>query len=83
MIWQNCAAHFRRKKTFLDYAFDQITDMDLLIGLPQVVGSDTKMALRNSGSVDAVVDIVATTANGEKLRTSTTIAETKFRRSDF
>lgn len=69
---------FSPQKDFLDYAFDQITDMDLIIGLPQVVGSDTKMALRNSGSVDAVVDIVATTASGEKLRTSTTIAKQSF-----
>jgi tetratricopeptide (TPR) repeat protein len=69
---------FSQQKDFLDYAFDQITDMDLIIGLPQVVGSDTKMALRNSGSVDAVVDIVATTASGEKSRASTTIAKQSF-----
>jgi len=69
---------FSQQKDFLDYAFDQITDMDLIIGLPQLAGSDTKMALRNSGSVDAVVDIVATTASGEKLRASTTIAKQSF-----
>jgi len=69
---------FSQQKDFLDYAFDQITDMDLIIGLPQLVGSDTKMALRNSGAVDAVVDVVATTASGEKLRASTTIAKQSF-----
>lgn len=69
---------FSSNKEFLDYAFDQVTDMDLLVGLPQVSGSDTKAALRNTGSVDAVVDIVATTANGEKLKTSVTIAKQSF-----
>jgi Tfp pilus assembly protein PilF len=76
-------AAFSQQKDFLDYAFDQITDMDLIIGLPQVVGGDTRMALRNSGSVDAVVDIVATTANGEKLRASTTIAKQSFGEVSF
>jgi Tfp pilus assembly protein PilF len=76
-------AAFSQQKDFLDYAFDQITDMDLIIGLPQVVGGDTRMALRNSGSVDAVVDIVATTASGEKLRASTTIAKQSFGEVSF
>ncbi len=74
---------FSSQKTFLDYAFDQITDMDLLIGLPQVVGGDTKMALRNSGSVDAEVDIIATTDKGEKLRASTTVAAKGFGEVSF
>ena len=69
---------FSAQKNFLDYAFDQVTDMDLIIGLPQVNGSETKVALRNSGSIDAVVDIIATTANGEKIKISTTIAKQSF-----
>lgn len=74
---------FSEQKDFLDYAFDQVTDMDLIIGLPQVTGGDTKMALRNSGSVDAVVDIVATTDKGEKLRASTTIPKQNFGEVSF
>jgi len=69
---------FSQQKEFLDYALDQITDMDLIVGLPQVIGGDTKMALRNSGAVDAAIDIVATTDKGEKLRASTTIAKQSF-----
>jgi tetratricopeptide (TPR) repeat protein len=76
-------AAFSSNKEFLDYAFDQVTDMDLLVGLPQVNGSDTKVALRNTGSVDATVDIVATTASGEKLKTSTTIAKQSFGEAIF
>ena len=74
---------FSKDKDFLDYAFDQVTDMDLLVGLPQVSGADTKMALRNSGAVDAVVDIVATTDKGEKLKASTTIAAKSFGEVSF
>ena len=74
---------FSQQKGFLDYAFDQVTDMDLMVGLPQVAGGDTKMALRNSGSVDAVVEVVATTDKGEKLRASTTIAAKSFGEVSF
>jgi Tfp pilus assembly protein PilF len=74
---------FSSQKDFLDYAFDQITDMDLIIGLPQVNGSNAKMALRNSGSVDAVVDIVATTDDGKKLRASATIPAKNFGEVSF
>ena len=76
-------AAFGSQKEFLDYAFDQVTDMDLLIGLPQTSGAITKMALRNSGSVDAVVDIAATTNDGKTLRTSTTIAAKSFGEISF
>src|SRR6185369_13368795 len=51
---------FATQKDFLDYAFDRITDMNLLVGLPQVNGADTRVALRNTGTVDATVTIVAT-----------------------
>jgi hypothetical protein len=74
---------FSQNKAFLDYAFDQVTDMDLIVGLPQTSGGDTKMALRNSGSVDAVVDVVATTERGEKLRATTTISAKSFGEVSF
>lgn len=74
---------FSAQKDFLNYAVDQVTDMDLIIGLPQIVGGETKMALRNSGSVDAAVDIVATTASGEKLRASATIPKQNFGEAVF
>jgi hypothetical protein len=69
---------FSQNKDFLDYSFEQVTDMDLIIGLPQVSGADTKMALRNSGAVDAVVEVVATTDKGEKLRAAATIPAKNF-----
>ena len=66
-------AEFSAQKELVDYLFDQVTDMNLLIGLPQVSAGETKSALRNTGSIDANVDIVATTSTGEKLRSSTVI----------
>jgi tetratricopeptide (TPR) repeat protein len=74
---------FSSNKDFLDYAFDQATDMDLLVGLPQSSGGDTKIALRNTGSIDAAIDVTATTASGEKLKSSTTIAKQSFGEAVF
>ncbi|HEY0461115.1 MAG TPA: tetratricopeptide repeat protein [Pyrinomonadaceae bacterium] len=74
---------FSQNKDFLDYSFEQVTDMDLIIGLPQVSGADTKMALRNSGAVDAVVEVVATTDKGEKLRAAATIPAKNFGEVSF
>ncbi|MGC2235372.1 MAG: hypothetical protein WA584_04385 [Pyrinomonadaceae bacterium] len=71
-------AGFSAQKDFLDYAFGQITDMNLLIGLPQTDGAQSKIALRNTGSVDATVNILALTANGEKLTAQSTIPAKSF-----
>jgi hypothetical protein len=67
---------FSANKEYLDYAFDQITDMNLMVGLPQVVGGETKVALRNTGSTDATVGVIATTATGEKLTAQSTVRAT-------
>jgi tetratricopeptide (TPR) repeat protein len=69
---------FAAQKDFLDYAFGQITDMNLLVGLPQSLGAESKIALRNTGSVDATVNILATTANGERLTAQSTIPAKSF-----
>ena len=67
---------FAANKEYLDYAFDQITDMNLMVGLPQVVGGETRVALRNTGSTDATVGVIATTATGEKLTAQSTVRAT-------
>lgn len=66
-------AAFPAQKDFLDYAFEQITDTNLQIGLPQVSGAETKLALRNTGSIEASVSVAATTASGERLTARATI----------
>lgn len=74
---------FSQYKELIDYGFDQVTDMDLLIGLPQTNGNETKMALRNTGSIEATVEITATTEKGNKLKTTTTIPARGFGEARF
>jgi hypothetical protein len=71
-------AAFSADKAFLDYAMDQITDMNLMVGLPQVVGGETRVALRNTGVAEATVTVVATAANGEKMTAQSTVRPTSF-----
>ena len=72
-----CSA-FSAQKELTNYFFDQVTDMDLMAGTPQTSGGETKVALRNTGAADATVDVVGTTAAGERIVTSTTIRATSF-----
>lgn len=51
----------------LDQLLDQPTDMDLMVGLPQQRAGQWVAALRNAGSIDASVNVVATTSTGERL----------------
>ena len=74
---------FFAQKELLDYLFDQVTDMNLRVGLPQVSGAETKVNLRNSGGTDVTVDIAATTVTGEKLVSPTTIRATSFGEAAF
>ncbi|MCY7377522.1 MAG: tetratricopeptide repeat protein [Pyrinomonadaceae bacterium] len=80
---QELRAAFGSQKDFLDYSFDQITDMNLLVGAPQSNGAETKIALRNLGAIDATVNITATTASGEKLTAQSTILAKKFGEVSF
>ncbi|MBA2619939.1 MAG: hypothetical protein H0U87_01925 [Acidobacteria bacterium] len=74
---------FPAQKNFLDYAFDQVTDTNLLAGLPRVSGAETKVALRNTGSIDATVNVTATAANGEKFTTQALIPAKSFGEASF
>jgi len=74
---------FAANKEYLDYAFDQITDMNLMVGLPEVVGGETRIALRNTGSTDATVSVIATTATGEKLTAQSTVRATSIGGTSF
>lgn len=71
------------QKDALDYWFDQPTDMNLLVGLPQAVGADTKVALRNLGAHAANVTIVGLTDKGERLTTQATIPAQSFGEAFF
>ncbi len=71
-------AAFSTQKEVIDLLFDQITDMNLRVGLPQVGNGEVKIALRNSGTTEITVDVAATTAAGKRLVSPTTIKATEF-----
>jgi tetratricopeptide (TPR) repeat protein len=54
-------------KTVLDQEFDQATDMDLMAGLPHLEGGQWIAALRNLGSTEAAVNVLATTEAGQRV----------------
>ena len=70
-------------KTLLDQQLDQITDLDLMIGVPQQRGAEWVAALRNVGSSDAVTTVRATTATGEQLSVDVTIPARNFGEAVF
>ena len=65
-------------KELLDQLFDHVTDMNLLAGLPTQTGTEWKAALKNTGSVDATVNVDATLADGKKMSGPTTIRAKSF-----
>jgi tetratricopeptide (TPR) repeat protein len=65
-------------KKLLDQELDQPTDMDLLVGLPQQRGGDWVAAMRNLGTFDAEVTVVATTDRGEQIKIETTVPAQNF-----
>ena len=76
-------AAFAAQKDILDYEADQTTDMNLLAGLPLASGGETKVALRNSGGIDATVAVVATTATGERIPAQSTVKARDFGEVSF
>lgn len=74
---------FAQHKPLVDYLFDQVTDMNLRVGLPVGAGAETRVQLRNTGAVEVTVDVVATTASGERIVASVTIAATSYGEAVF
>jgi tetratricopeptide (TPR) repeat protein len=60
-------------KALLDHQLDQVTDLDLMIGLPQQRGGQWTSALRNLGSSEVSVKVAATTDRGEQLLVDMTV----------
>jgi tetratricopeptide (TPR) repeat protein len=65
-------------KSALDAGFDQPTELDLLIGLPQLRGGESVSALRNTGAFETVVSAVAITESGARVTAQTTIPARDF-----
>lgn len=69
---------YSSQKELLDYMFDQATDLNLLVGIPQQGNGESKVALRNTGGIDATVNLRAVTTSGENLTAQTTIRARSF-----
>ncbi len=74
---------FSVEKDYLDYTLTKVTDMNLLVGIPQKKGGSTSVALRNLGEIPVTVDIVATLSNGQKVTSKTTIDAKSFGSATF
>jgi hypothetical protein len=72
-----------RVKVLLDQQLDQITDLDLMVGVPQPRGVEWVAALRNLGSTDAVTTVKVTTASGEQLSVAVTVPNKNFGEAVF
>ena len=70
-------------KTLIDQELDQVTDLDLMIGLPQQRGNEWVAALRNVGSIDAYTSARATTATGEQLSVEVLVPARNFAEAVF
>ncbi|HYO99818.1 MAG TPA: tetratricopeptide repeat protein [Pyrinomonadaceae bacterium] len=65
-------------KSALDAGFDQPTEIDLLIGLPQQRGGESVSALRNTGAIETSVSALAITESGERVTAQATIPARDF-----
>ncbi|MCB1023628.1 MAG: tetratricopeptide repeat protein, partial [Acidobacteria bacterium] len=74
---------FSEHKAYLDYMIDNSTAMNLMVGVPQNSGNQTKVALRNISDIAAQVDVVGTTASGQRLVTSANLNPNGFGEAVF
>ncbi|MDQ3473843.1 MAG: tetratricopeptide repeat protein [Acidobacteriota bacterium] len=70
-------------KTLLNQQLDAVTDLDLMIGLPQQRGGEWVSALRNDGSADVMVTAAATTDRGERMSVDATVPAKSFGEARF
>ena len=70
-------------KTLLDQQLDEATDMDLMAGLAHLEGGQWIVALRNIGSTEVTVSVVATTDAGQQLSAQGTIPGHDFGQVSF
>ncbi len=70
-------------KGLMDQQLNQVTDLDLLIGMPQQRGGEWVSALRNLGSIDVITTARATTANGEQISSNVNVPARNFAEAVF
>ena len=76
-------AAFSSQSELVDYLFDQTTSTNLLVGLPQATAGEARVALRNTGPIDATVVVTAIAANGQVIEAPATIRAMSFGEVSF
>ncbi len=76
-------AAFSSQKELANLLFDQVTETNLMVGLPVAGAGESKVALRNSGSSDVTVDIAATTEKGQRLVVPASIKAAEYGEAAF
>jgi len=69
---------FSANSELTDYLFDQITNMNLMVGLPQVSPGEVKFALLNTGVIDATVNVRVSLSSGQLMEAPTTLRSGSF-----
>jgi tetratricopeptide (TPR) repeat protein len=72
-----------RASLLISALFDQPTDTDLLVGLPQQKAGGWASTLRNTGSFDVEVAVQATTEAGERVLTTARVPAKDFGEAQF
>jgi tetratricopeptide (TPR) repeat protein len=70
-------------KAILAYGLDEITDIDLLVGLPQQRAAETVVVLRNAGSLPVNINVAATSERGERLNAAVNLGARSFGEAVF
>jgi len=65
-------------KELLDNLLDQVTETNLLAGLPAQAGGEWKVALRNTGPFDVTVNVAARLADGQTMSAPVTVKARSF-----
>ncbi|MBK9152850.1 MAG: hypothetical protein IPM25_01210 [Chloracidobacterium sp.] len=60
-------------KELMDNLLDQVTETNLLAGLPNQVGGEWTIALRNTGPIDVTVNVAAGLADGQTMSAPVTV----------
>ncbi len=66
------------QKEMLTNLLDEVTDTNLMVGLPQASGGETKVALRNTGKFETSFDVSARLASGKEMIANVVLKPTSF-----
>lgn len=72
-----------RVKALLEQQLDQVTELDLMVGIPQQRGAEWVSNLRNLGAAEVVTTVRATTATGEQVSVEVTVPARNFGEAVF